>query len=240
MGLAKADTQKYGYQVTDGEALVGGVRPSAAGHDYAVIRVEVSNNKLVPGTTTRAASTYRSNDAATGGRINPATGRSWGFDDRCVNSAAYSADDATKACLDNGLGFGGALPWENGMLSFTEMAQAESWLVSPSLDQIQAVMNEVGAKKTVLAVYFRQPYVLDDASGLKNAGAIVAGFGISNTALLDVLGGKVLGTAAPVTPQGKMPFALANNVQAILDNQPDAPGYPQQDTLFPYGFGLTY
>lgn len=240
MGLAKTDTEKYGFKVTDGEALVGGVRPSAAGHDYAVIRVEVSNNKLVPGTTTRAASTYRSNDPATGGRINPATGRSWGFDDRCVNSAAYSAADATKPCLDDGLGFGGSLPWENGMLSFTEMAKAQSWLVSPSLEQIQAVMNEVGAKKTVLAIYFRQPYVLDDASGLKNAGAIVAGFGVSNTALLDVLGGKVLGSAATVKPQGKMPFALANNVQAIVDNQPDAPGYPQKDTLFPYGFGLTY
>lgn len=240
MGLAKTDTEKYGYQVTDGEALVGGARPSAAGHDYAVIRVEVSNNKLLPGSTTRATSAYRSNDAATGGRINPATGRSWGFDDRCVNSAAYSAADASKPCLDDGLNFGGSLPWENGMLSFTEMAKAQSWLVSPSLEQIQAVMNEVGAKKTVLAIYFRQPYVLDDASGLKNAGAIVAGFGISNTALLDVLGGKVLGSAAPVKPQGKMPFALANNVQAILDNQPDAPGYPQKDTLFPYGFGLTY
>ncbi len=240
MGLAKTDTEKYGYQVTDGEALVGGARPSAAGHDYAVIRVEVSNNKLLPGSTTRATSAYRSNDAATGGRINPATGRSWGFDDRCVNSAAYSAADASKPCLDDGLNFGGSLPWENGMLSFTEMAKAQSWLVSPSLEHIQAVMNEVGAKKTVLAIYFRQPYVLDEASGLKNAGAIVAGFGISNTALLDVLGGKVLGSGAPVKPQGKMPFALANNVQAIVDNQPDAPGYPQKDTLFPYGFGLTY
>ncbi|MGC3984705.1 MAG: glycoside hydrolase family 3 N-terminal domain-containing protein [Pseudorhodoferax sp.] len=240
MGLAKTDTDKYGYTVTDGEALVGGVRPSAAGHDVAVIRVEVSNNKLVPGTSTRATTTYKSDDPATGGRINPATGQSWGFPDRCVNKAGYSAEDAAKACLDNGLGFGGSFPWENGKLSFTEMAAAESWLVSPSLDQIQAVMNEVGAKKTVLAIYFRQPYVLDDASGLKNAGAIVAGFGVSNTALLDVLGGKVLATGAAVKPQGKLPFALANNVQAILDNQPDVPGYPAADTLFPYGFGLTY
>ncbi|RCW65667.1 glycoside hydrolase family 3 protein [Pseudorhodoferax soli] len=240
MGLAKTDTDKYGYAVTDGEALVGGVRPSAAGHDYAVIRVEVNNNKLVPGTNTRATSTYRSDNPATGGRINPATGRSWGFDDRCVNKAAYSAEDAAKACLDNGLTFGGSFPWENGKMSFTEMAAAESWQISPPLDQIQAVMNEVGAKKTVLAIYFRQPYVLDDASGLKNAGAIVAGFGISNTALLDVLGGKVLATGAAVKPQGKLPLALANNSQAIVNNQPDVPGYPAADTLFPYGFGLTY
>lgn len=240
MGLAKTDTDKYGFAVTDGEALVGGQRPSAAGHDYAVIRVEVSNNKLIPGTTTRATSTYKSDDPATGGRINPATGQTWGAQDRCVAKADYSAEDAVKACLDNGLGFGGSFPWENGKMSFTEMAAAESWLVSPPLDQIQAVMNEVGAKKTVLAIYFRQPYVLDDASGLKNAGAIVAGFGISNTALLDVLTGKVRATGAAVKPQGKMPFALANNVQAIVDNQPDVPGYPAKDTLFPFGFGLTY
>jgi beta-glucosidase len=50
----------------------------------------------------------------------------------------------------------------------------------------------------------------------------------------------VRATGAAVKPQGKLPFALANKVQAILDNQPDAPGYPAADTLFPYGFGLTY
>lgn len=52
-------------------------------------------------------------------------------------------------------------------------------------------------------------------------------------------GNKVLGTGAAVKPQGKMPFALANNAQAILDNQPHATGYPQKDTLFPHGFGLS-
>lgn len=241
MGLAKSDADKYGFAVTDGEALVGGVRPSAAGHDYAVIRVEVNNNKVLPNTSTRATSAYRSDDPATGGRINPATGLSWGADDRCVaKEALYSAEDAVKACLDNGLVFGGSLPWENAMLSFTEMAAAESWQISPSLDQIKAVMSEIGPKKTVLAIYFRQPYVLDDASGLKDSGAIVAGFGVSNTALLDVLSGKVLATGAPFKPQGKLPFALANNAKAIVDNLPDVPGYPAQDTLFPYGHGLTY
>ena len=240
MGMAKADTEKYGYTVTDGDAAVNGQRPSAAGHDMAVIRVEVSTNKLLPGTNTRATSTYRSNDPATGGRLNPATGKAWGAPDRCVTPADYSAEDALKACLDNGLSFGGSLPWENGMLSFTEMHASQSWEVSPSLDKIQAVMNEVGARKTVLAIYFRQPYVLDDASGLKNAGAIVAGFGISNTALLDVLSGKVLATGAAVKPQGKLPFALARNSKAVVDNQSDAPGYAAADTLFPFGFGLTY
>ncbi|MFZ4286040.1 glycoside hydrolase family 3 N-terminal domain-containing protein [Variovorax sp. HJSM1_2] len=215
MGIAKADVEKYGYSVTDGEALVSGVRPSAAGADYAIIRVEVSNPRT-------ASALYKSNDPATGANpslISPITGKTWG------------ADDPTG--LDNGITFGGSFPWEAGNLSFTAMAASQSWQISPKLSDIQAVMNEVGAKKTVLSIYFRQPYVLDDASGLKGAGAIVAGFGVSNTALLDVLSGKF-------KPQGKLPFALANNLQAIADNQPDVPGYPAKDTLYPFGFGLTY
>lgn len=215
MGMAKSDVEKYGYTVTDGEALVNGVRPSAAGADYAVIRVEVSNPRAV-------TTLYKSNDPATGANpafISPITGKT------------YGADDPTG--LDNGVNFGGSFPWESSNLSFTAMAASKSWQISPKLSDIQAVMNEVGAKKTVLSIYFRQPYVLDDASGLKNAGAIVAGFGVSNTALLDVLSGKF-------KPQGKLPFALANNLQAVIDNQPDLPGYPSKDTLYPFGFGLSY
>jgi beta-glucosidase len=41
-------------------------------------------------------------------------------------------------------------------------------------------------------------------------------------------------------PQGKLPFALANKLQAVIENDPDAPGYPAADTLFPYGHGLGY
>ena len=106
------------------------------------------------------------------------------------------------------------------------MAASKSWRVSPTLADIQAVMKEIGADKVVLSINFRQPYVIDEASGIRQAGAIVAGFGVSNTALLDVLGGKG-------KPQGKLPFALANNLQAVIDNQPDAPGYPAKDTLYP-------
>lgn len=33
---------------------------------------------------------------------------------------------------------------------------------------------------------------------------------------------------------------LANTSKAIADNQPDAPGYTAKDTLYKFGFGLTY
>ncbi len=42
-------------------------------------------------------------------------------------------------------------------------------------------MREVGPKNTILVIYFRHPYVLDKASGLLDAGAIVASFGVSLT-----------------------------------------------------------
>jgi beta-glucosidase len=113
------------------------------------------------------------------------------------------------------------------------MAVSESWQITPALAEIQAVMREVGPRRTVLAIYFRNPYVLDDASGLKEAGAIVAGFGVSDTALLEVVSGRF-------KPVGKLPFALARTLQAVIDNEPDVPGYPAADTLYPFGYGLSY
>ena len=169
--------------------------------------------------------------------LNPATGKPWGAQDPCITHPATNPQ-----CVDDGnlggpsplgLVFGGALPWEANSLSFTTMAASRSWRVSPSLADIQAVMKEIGPEKVVLSINFRQPYVLDEASGLRQAGALLAAFGVSNTALLDVLTGKA-------RPQGRLPFALANSLQAIIDNQPDAPGYPAQDTLYPFGFGLSY
>lgn len=230
--FTKANVEKYGYTVTDGNQQVNGVRPVASGHDYALISVTALVNRAV-------ASTYKSDDPATGlnsSHLKPVKAgqpynKPYGSEDRCVATDAYA--DPNKTCLDNGLVFGGVFPWEANNLSFTTMAASQSWQIKPSLAEIQAVMNEIGPQNTILHIYFRHPFVLDEASRLRNAGAIVAGFGVSDTALLDVLSGKV-------APQGKMPFALANNLQAVINHQPDVPGYAEQDTLYPFGFGLSY
>jgi beta-glucosidase len=113
------------------------------------------------------------------------------------------------------------------------MAASQSWQVTPLLAQIKAVMAEVGARNTVLVIYFRHPFVVDEESGMRNAGAMVAGFGVGDSALRDVLSGKV-------KPHGELPFALANNLEAVRNNDSDAPGYSVADTLFPFAFGLTY
>jgi beta-glucosidase len=231
IGMGKADVEQYGFAVIDGNAAPGQSRPSAAGSDVAIIRVQVRN------ANTEA---YRSRDFATGAnptRLNPLTGRTWGAEDPCVLFPIVN-----PVCTDDGqlgqgpargLLFGGALPWEANSLSFTTMAASQSWQITPSLASIQAVMKEVGATKTVLAIYFRNPYVLDDESRLKEAGAILASFGVSDTALLEVISGRF-------KPRGKLPFALAKTLQAVIENEPDVPGYPAVDTLYPFKFGLTY
>lgn len=94
-------------------------------------------------------------------------------------------------------------------------------------------MNTVGEKKTIVSIDFRQPYVLDKGCGLLNAGAIIATFGVSDAAIMDIVTGKF-------KPTGKLPFALANSPEAIEKQDPDAPGYPKKDMLFPFGFGLSY
>ena len=250
MGMLTTEAQPYFRSVTNGETgadgralprdAAGNVidRPSAAGHDRALIRVEVRNV---------GTNAYRSLGATTGANtsfINPRTGQTWGSEDPCVTHPAQNPQCVDDGYLGgptaNGLVFGGAFPWEANNLSFSTMATSKSWEIRPSLADIQAVMNEVGADRTVLSINFRQPWVIDAASGLRNAGALFATFGVSNTALLDVLTGRVLATGAAVKPQGKLPFALAENVQAVIDNDPDAPGYPARDTLYPFGHGLSY
>jgi beta-glucosidase len=141
----------------------------------------------------------------------------------------YVTNDASV----NGLRFGGASPDELNFLSFSSMATSKSWKVTPSLQDIQLIMKTVGPEKTILSIDFRQPYVLDENSTLLNAGAILATFGVSDAAILGIVTGKF-------KPTGKLPYALANKEKAVIDQAPDAPGYPAEDTLFPFGHGLTF
>ncbi|USQ74764.1 glycoside hydrolase family 3 protein [Ornithinimicrobium cryptoxanthini] len=218
-----------GFTVVDGNAED---RPSAAGADHVL----VSLSALTLGT-----GDYRSADPNSGMRpdkISPVVFPGVrGLDGK----SPFGAADAGVAygaptCTDDGLPFGGPLPWESGVLDFSGMEEAESWSVRPSLRTIQEVMREVDdPTKVVLDVYFRQPFVLDQGSGLRDAGAIVATFGISGEALLDVLTGAF-------APQGRMPFALAASSLAIEEQSSDLPGYDDttDGALYGFGHGLTF
>lgn len=227
IGFSKANVEGYGYTVTDGnyDASKSQTRPPVpAGTDVAVIRVLVKD----------AGSAYQSKAVATGDNplfLNPLTGKTWGAEDPCRMFPAINA-----GCSDTGLLFGGALPWEIGDISFTGMAAAKSRTMYPTLADIKAIMAEIGdPKKVVLSVYFRAPYVLDDASGLKDAGAITATFGVTDLAMLDVLSGKF-------KPQGKLPFALPKTLKAVQEQKSDLPGFDEttDGALYKFGYGLTY
>lgn len=220
---SKAEAVASGYTIVD----------DATQADRVLVFMTARNDRDV----TR---TYVSNDPATGMNplhINPSVlpgvagldGRSpYGAADACVSFGA-------ARCTDSGLSFGGSFPWEGDLLDFTGMENSASWTVSPSLASIQSVLAQVDPSKVILSVYFRQPYVLDEASGLRDAGAIVANFGVTEPALFDVLSGEV-------KPSGRMPFALAGTRQAIIDQKTDLPGYKEtaDGELFPFGHGLTY
>lgn len=177
---------------------------------------------------------YQSKALATGDNplfLNPLTGKTWGAEDPYRMFPAMNA-----TCSDTSLAFGGALPWEIGDISFTGMAAATSRTMYPTLADIKAIMAEIGdAKKVVLSIYFRAPYVMDDASSLKNAGAITATFGVTDVAMLDVLSGKF-------KPQGKLPFALPKTLKAVQEQKSDLPGFDEttDGALYKFGYGLTY
>lgn len=228
-----AVVESYGYNVIDGNAEDLDIAAAAAKADVALVNVTATNG---------AAGDYDSTNYPNH-PVNPiempkAPGSSefvtgldgesrWGESDVCV----YEGGN----CTDNGLRFGGSLPWESSILDFTGMQDAESWEVTPGLDRIQAIMDAIGEDNTILNIYFRQPYVLDEASGLRDAGAVIARFGASDTALFDVLSGKE-------NFSGKLPYALPATRKAVEEQAPDKPGYDEttDGALYEFGYGLKY
>lgn len=96
-------------------------------------------------------------------------------------------------------------------------------------------INEVTfSKPTVVVINYSNPWVIDEID-TKNLKTVLATFGTSSDALLDVLTGKY-------NPTGKMPFTTPKSRQAVLDNQSDVPGYLKPDgyALFKFGEGLGY
>jgi beta-glucosidase len=234
-----AKVYTLGFRAEDAAAQGFTVTGKAADADAVLIKVMISN---------AGARNYKSNDPGTGGKavapefpmIDPRTGKrqsTWGAQDPCVYEPDVStAAESPDGCLDSGLIFGGAYPWEANLLSLSDIAKAQSWTMTPSLADIQAATREIrDPGKVVISIYFRNPYVLDEASSVLNAGALIATFGVSDTAQLDIISGKA-------KPQGRLPFALPRTTRSVTEQHPDAPGYGEtkDGALFPFGYGLGY
>lgn len=98
-----------------------------------------------------------------------------------------------------------------------------------------AYINEVtSSKPTVVVINYSNPWVIDEID-TKNLRTVLATFGTTSEALLDVLTGRY-------NPTGKMPVTTPKSRQAVLENQSDVPGYlkPKGYALYKFNEGLGY
>jgi len=83
---------------------------------------------------------------------------------------------------------------------------------------------------TVVTVYLDRPAILTPLK--ERARAVIANFGVSDAALLDVLAGRA-------KPGGKLPFELPSSMDAVLAQKSDVP-HDTERPLYPFGFGRRY
>lgn len=93
-----------------------------------------------------------------------------------------------------------------------------------------ALINHVKSLNipTVISVYIDRPAVLTNIKD--KADVLMANFGASDAAVLDVIAGKS-------KARGRMPFELPSSWQAVLDQKSDVP-HDSDDPLFPFGAGI--
>lgn len=100
-------------------------------------------------------------------------------------------------------------------------------------------INQLTQKKpTVLVMNYTNPWVIDEiynAQTIPHIKAVIATFGTTMDALIDVLNGRF-------NPSGKMPFSTPFSEKSVLENKPDIPGYrePKNYALFKFDEGLHY
>ena len=86
------------------------------------------------------------------------------------------------------------------------------------------------AVPTVATVYLDRPAIL--APLRDRARALLANFGVSDAALVDVLAGRG-------RPAGKLPFELPSSMAAVEAQRPDV-AHDSRQPLYPFGFGRSY
>jgi beta-glucosidase len=86
------------------------------------------------------------------------------------------------------------------------------------------------AVPTIVTVYLDRPAILTPLKA--KARALIANFGVTDAALLDVLTGRA-------KPEGKLPFELPSSMEAVQAQLPDLP-HDSARPLYLFGFGRSY
>ncbi|HUB59720.1 MAG TPA: glycoside hydrolase family 3 N-terminal domain-containing protein [Puia sp.] len=94
-------------------------------------------------------------------------------------------------------------------------------------DSILQLLNKV---PTIVDIYLDRPAVIPEISA--KAKGLLADFGASDAAVLDVIFGKA-------RPLGHLPIELPSSMAAVRAQKEDVP-YDSKDPLYKFGFGLSY
>ncbi len=110
--------------------------------------------------------------------------------------------------------------------------------LSKNAVDIDYVNTLTSKKPTILLINYTNPWVIDEIYNDKNTGnikAVLATFGTTTDAVLDVITGKF-------NPSGKMPFTTPISEDAAQKQQSDVPGFLKGSSypLFKYNEGLNY
>jgi beta-glucosidase len=100
---------------------------------------------------------------------------------------------------------------------------------SSTPDRLADILALLSAVPTVVAIHLERPAVIPEISAA--ACAVLAVFGASDAALLDV----VFGAAEP---RGRLPLQLPRSMDDVRGGRPDVPR-ESADPLFDYGDGLS-
>jgi beta-glucosidase len=97
-------------------------------------------------------------------------------------------------------------------------------------DELARILAITDAVPTIVDVYLDRPAAMPEL--VRHAAALVATFGVSDEALMDVLTGHD-------TPRGRLPFDLPRSMAAVEASRPDTP-FDTADPVYRYGDGLGY
>ena len=92
------------------------------------------------------------------------------------------------------------------------------------------ILALLSAVPTIVDIYIDRPAVIPEISA--KAWGLLADYGASDAALLDVIFGKA-------KPEGKLPFELPSSMAAVRQQKEDLP-YDSRQPLYKFGFGLRY
>ena len=96
-------------------------------------------------------------------------------------------------------------------------------------------VNDIKSKvPTIIVISFTSPWIIEEIND-ENTETVLATFGTSTDALLDIVCGKY-------NPTGKMPITIPISKEAVENNRSDIPGYQESEeyALFKFGDGLGY